>query len=102
MSSSCMAAPGPILLAKLKNCCRSSSGKPGSNPPHIAQIWYLVTISKLKENLSGTRFSLDSDVKTDAENWLNGQDHDFYQAELNKLVPFPYKCLNRFGHYVEK
>ncbi|GBN40325.1 hypothetical protein AVEN_81197-1, partial [Araneus ventricosus] len=29
---------------------------------------------KLKEHLSGTRFSSESDVKTVAENWLNGQD----------------------------
>ncbi|GBL91903.1 hypothetical protein AVEN_172808-1 [Araneus ventricosus] len=27
---------------------------------------------KLKEHLSGTRFSSESDVKTVAENWLNG------------------------------
>ncbi|GBM34148.1 hypothetical protein AVEN_243196-1 [Araneus ventricosus] len=41
---------------------------------------------KLKEQLSGPRFSSDSDVKTAAENWLNGQGRDFYQAGLKKLV----------------
>ncbi|GBM88350.1 hypothetical protein AVEN_199338-1 [Araneus ventricosus] len=49
---------------------------------------------KLKEHLSGTRFSSDSDVKTAAENWLNGQGRDFYQAWLNKLALRPDKCLN--------
>ncbi|GBO19590.1 hypothetical protein AVEN_134987-1 [Araneus ventricosus] len=42
-------------------------------------------LSKLKEHLSGTKFSSDSDVKTAAENWLNGQGRDFYQAGLNKF-----------------
>ncbi|GBL72611.1 hypothetical protein AVEN_74287-1 [Araneus ventricosus] len=57
---------------------------------------------KLKEHLSGARFSSDSDVKTAAENWLNGQGHDFYPARLNKLVLRSDKYLNRFGDYVEK
>ncbi|GBO37040.1 hypothetical protein AVEN_174791-1 [Araneus ventricosus] len=35
---------------------------------------------KLKEHLSGTRFSSDSDVKTAAENWLKGQGRDFYRT----------------------
>ncbi|GBO19223.1 hypothetical protein AVEN_70724-1 [Araneus ventricosus] len=43
-------------------------------------------LPKLKEHLSGTRFSSHSDVKTAAENWLNGQERDFYQARLSKLV----------------
>ncbi|GBN94279.1 hypothetical protein AVEN_79782-1 [Araneus ventricosus] len=57
---------------------------------------------KLKERSSGTRFSLKSDVKTPAENWLNGQGLDFYQAGLIKLILLSDKCLNRFGDYVEK
>ncbi|GBN89838.1 hypothetical protein AVEN_41985-1 [Araneus ventricosus] len=54
------------------------------------------------KHLFGTRFSPDSDVKTAAENWINGQGRDFYQADLNKLVLCSYKCLNRFGDCVEK
>ncbi|GBM50444.1 hypothetical protein AVEN_53020-1, partial [Araneus ventricosus] len=57
--------------------------------------------SKLKEHLSGTRFSSDNDVKTSAEDWLNGQGRDFYHAGLNKLVLSSDKCLNGFGDYVE-
>ncbi|GBM55224.1 hypothetical protein AVEN_158111-1 [Araneus ventricosus] len=49
--------------------------------------------SKLKEYLSGTRFSSDSDVKIAAEN----SGRDFCQARLNKLVLCSDKCLNRFG-----
>ncbi|GBN91534.1 hypothetical protein AVEN_189220-1 [Araneus ventricosus] len=59
----------PILLPKLKNCCKSSSGKSGASPlrPDLAP-------NLGSKHLSGTRFSSDSDVKTVAENWLNGQD----------------------------
>ncbi|GBO28449.1 hypothetical protein AVEN_119766-1 [Araneus ventricosus] len=54
------------------------------------------------KHLSGTRFSLSSDVKTTAENSLQGQGHHFYQAVLNKLVLRSDKCLNRFDDYEEK
>ncbi|GBM11840.1 hypothetical protein AVEN_26768-1 [Araneus ventricosus] len=33
---------------------------------------------KLKEHLSGTRFSSNSDVKIAAESWFNGQGRHFY------------------------
>ncbi|GBN57900.1 hypothetical protein AVEN_228740-1 [Araneus ventricosus] len=58
----------PILLAKLKNCCESSSGKSKATPYSPDSAPNLGS-----ENLSGTRFSSDSDVKTVVENWLNGQ-----------------------------
>ncbi|GBN83668.1 hypothetical protein AVEN_109361-1 [Araneus ventricosus] len=47
-------------------------------------------------------FSSNSDVKTAAEDWFNGQGRDFYQAGLNKLVLSSDKCLNRFGDYAKK
>ncbi|GBM17687.1 hypothetical protein AVEN_202843-1 [Araneus ventricosus] len=59
-------------------------------------------LPKLEENLSGARFCSDSDVRTAAEDWLDGQGLYFYQAGLNKLVLRSHKCLNRFGDYVEK
>ncbi|GBN00211.1 hypothetical protein AVEN_213896-1 [Araneus ventricosus] len=54
------------------------------------------------KHLSGTRFSSESDVKTVAENSLNGLGRDFCQAWLTKLVLRSDKCLNIFGDYVEK
>ncbi|GBM90791.1 hypothetical protein AVEN_842-1 [Araneus ventricosus] len=57
---------------------------------------------KLKEYLSGTRFSSDSDVEIAVENWLNGKGRDFYHVGLNKLARSSDKCLNRFGACVEK
>ncbi|GBM20139.1 hypothetical protein AVEN_81114-1 [Araneus ventricosus] len=84
-----------ILLAEPKNCCKSSGGKSGTTPYNPYLSPYLIT-------LCGTRFSSNSDLKTAAENWLNGQGRDFYQARLNKLVLRSDQCLNRFGDYVEK
>ncbi|GBN98478.1 hypothetical protein AVEN_148151-1, partial [Araneus ventricosus] len=54
------------------------------------------------KRLSGTKFPSNNDVKTAAENWLNGQGRDLYQGGLNKFVLRSDKCLNRFGDYVEK
>ncbi|GBM72348.1 hypothetical protein AVEN_46524-1 [Araneus ventricosus] len=47
------------------------------------------------KHLSGTRFSSGSDVKTTAENYLNGQGRNFYQVGLNKLDQSSDECLNR-------
>ncbi|GBL85984.1 hypothetical protein AVEN_89049-1 [Araneus ventricosus] len=54
------------------------------------------------KHLSVARFSSDSDVKTAAENCLNGPERYFYLIGLNKLVQTSDKCLNRFGDYAEK
>ncbi|GBM79686.1 hypothetical protein AVEN_71213-1 [Araneus ventricosus] len=79
-----------ILLAKLKNCCKSSSMEPPPYSPDLA--------SNLgSQHLFGRRFSSNSDVKRVAENWLNGHRCDFYEAGLNKLKLRSDKCLNRFG-----
>ncbi|GBM08976.1 hypothetical protein AVEN_15108-1 [Araneus ventricosus] len=62
----------PILLSKLKNFCKNSSGKFGvtSYSPDLAP-------NLGSKYLSGIRVSSDSDVKRAAENWLNRQGRDF-------------------------
>ncbi|GBN02537.1 hypothetical protein AVEN_252-1 [Araneus ventricosus] len=57
-----------------------------------------LALSLRSKHLSRTRFSSNSDVKTAADNWLNGQGHDFYQAGLNMLV----LRLSIFGDYEGK
>ncbi|GBO37769.1 hypothetical protein AVEN_213245-1 [Araneus ventricosus] len=71
----------PRTLAKLKNFCKTSGEMSGSSPcsQDLAPSDYFL-FSKLKEQLSGTRLSSDSDVKTAAKNWLNGQRRVFYQT----------------------
>ncbi|GBO33377.1 hypothetical protein AVEN_36527-1 [Araneus ventricosus] len=96
--SSCMTIP--ILLAKLKNRCKSSSEKSGANPPPSIQPRFC-TQSGSKYS-SGTRLSSSSDAKTAIKNRLNGQGRDFYQAGLNWLVLRSNKCLNRFDDYMEQ
>ncbi|GIX98304.1 uncharacterized protein CEXT_362731 [Caerostris extrusa] len=63
--------------------------------PDLAPSDYFV-FPRLKEHLSGRRFSSNSAVKTSAETWLNGQRPDFYQDGLNKLVLRCDKCLKTF------
>ncbi|GBN23552.1 hypothetical protein AVEN_212142-1 [Araneus ventricosus] len=95
MVSSCFMTI-PIMLAKLKNCCTNLSGKSGATN-HIAQMWHLIWVSNTY--LEQGSLHSNSDVKTVAKNWRNGQGRDFYLA---KLVLRSDKCLNRFGDYVEK
>ncbi|GBL96639.1 hypothetical protein AVEN_207802-1 [Araneus ventricosus] len=73
--SSCLTVP--VLLAKLKNCSESSSGKSGATPlqPRFATQSGFQTL-----NLEQGSLQTVIDVKIAAENWLNGQGHDFYQA----------------------
>ncbi|GBN47066.1 hypothetical protein AVEN_40716-1 [Araneus ventricosus] len=42
---------------------------------------------KLKEHLSATRLSSDSDVKTTAESWLSGLGRDFFQIRVKQVSP---------------
>ncbi|GBN45371.1 hypothetical protein AVEN_85025-1 [Araneus ventricosus] len=104
VSSSCMTMPLLILLSDVKNCSKRSSGKSGDLPPYSSDLAPndSFLFPKFKEHLAGTRFSSDTDVKTAAENCLNGQGRDFYQAGLNKLVLRSDKYLNRFVDNVEQ
>ncbi|GBM12319.1 hypothetical protein AVEN_116765-1 [Araneus ventricosus] len=62
-----------ILIAKLKNCCQSSSGKSRATPYSPDSASNLD--SKQGNLVSGARFSSESDAKTVVENWLNGQEY---------------------------
>ncbi|GBO37129.1 hypothetical protein AVEN_216341-1 [Araneus ventricosus] len=98
VSFSCMTIP--ILLEKLQNCCKSSSGMSGAILSPIQSRFGTQTVF---QTLIWNTFLLNSDVKTAVDNWFSGQGRDFYQAGLNKLVLRSDKCLNRFGYdYLEK
>ncbi|GBO23404.1 hypothetical protein AVEN_135578-1 [Araneus ventricosus] len=88
----------PTLLLKLKNCCKSSSGKSEATrtqPRFDTQsgfqtlTWNEVLFRELH-------------LETAANNWLNCQGRNFYQSGLSKLVLRSDKWLNRFGDHVEK
>ncbi|GBM22560.1 hypothetical protein AVEN_183988-1 [Araneus ventricosus] len=78
-----------ILLTKLKNCCKSLSGKSGDTPysPDLAP-------NLGSKHLSGIMFSSESDVKAVAENWLNGQDVTSAKTEEEKLSIGVYELDN--------
>ncbi|GFT80569.1 uncharacterized protein TNCV_5122761 [Trichonephila clavipes] len=69
--------------------------------PHMAPSDYFL-FPRLKEHLSGKRFSSDSAVKTSTEILLKGQGPDSYQDGLSKLVLRSDKSLNRLDDYVDK
>ncbi|GBN38562.1 hypothetical protein AVEN_9047-1 [Araneus ventricosus] len=81
----------PKLLQKFKLEVRSH---PPYNPDSAPNLG--------SNHLFETRFSSNSDMKTAAEKWLNGQGRDFYQAGLIRLVLCSDNCLNRFDDYVLK
>jgi hypothetical protein len=41
----------------------------------------------VKDYLSGHKFASDEDIKTFVMKWLKSQDTEFYEAEVNKLIP---------------
>ncbi|GBM62223.1 hypothetical protein AVEN_118503-1 [Araneus ventricosus] len=96
-----MLSDGAILFThtarKTQELLQKLSGKSGATL-HTAQIWHPIWAvwRVMWKSLK------DSDVLKPAENWLNGQGRDFYQAGLNKLVLRSHKCLKRFGDYVAK
>ncbi|GBM03750.1 hypothetical protein AVEN_134965-1 [Araneus ventricosus] len=102
-----MLSDGVILLhdnthiaRKTQELLQKFKWKVWSHPPRPYSPDLVPNLSS--KHLYRTRFSLGSNMKTAAKNWINGQGRDFYQAGLKKLVLRSDKCLNRFGDYVEK
>jgi hypothetical protein len=55
----------------------------------------------LKTFLDGRRFH-DHEVKEAVKTWPASQVASFYNAGIQKLMPFYDKCLNNGGNYVKK
>ncbi|GBM22756.1 hypothetical protein AVEN_196122-1 [Araneus ventricosus] len=89
-----------LMLCKPELLWSSSSGRSGVTPPPPYRPESAPNLGS--KHLSGTRFSLESDLKTVVENWLNRQDVISAKNELSKLVLRSDKCLNRFGKCVTK
>ncbi|GBN25149.1 hypothetical protein AVEN_187427-1 [Araneus ventricosus] len=53
----------------------------------------LFPFSEIEGTLIWNKVLFNGDVKTDAENWLNGPGRDVYQFGLNKMVLWLDKCL---------
>jgi histone-lysine N-methyltransferase SETMAR len=55
----------------------------------------------LKKHLAGKNFDED-EVQEEVMTWFKGQAADFYDPEIQKLVPRLNKYLENAGDYVEK
>jgi hypothetical protein len=55
----------------------------------------------LKKHLAGKKLDDDDEVQ-DVMTWFKGQAADFYDSEIQKLVPRINKCLENAGDCVEK
>jgi histone-lysine N-methyltransferase SETMAR len=54
----------------------------------------------LKRHLAGKKFDDDVEVQ-EVMTWFRGQEADFYDSAIQKLVPRLNKCLDNTGDYVE-
>ena len=74
------------------------------HPPNSLDLapsdFYL--FSKMKEHLSGKRFTDDEDLQHAVMDWLNSQAAVWCEEGISKLVSRYDKCLNVQGDYVEK
>ena len=73
-------------------------------PPYSPDLtptdFYLFPV--LKEHLSGTHFSSDSDVIVSVDVFLQGQNELFYKTGIQKLQKLWNKCIEVGRDYVEK
>jgi len=56
----------------------------------------------LKKYLAKKKFDDDDEVQEEVLTWFKGLVADFYDSEIQKLVPRLKKCLDNAGDYVEK
>ena len=87
---------GPKSWLQHNNPCSTSCGQ-SLNSHHTAQILCQVTFTSfplLRLILLATNFASDDNVKTIVTRWLKSQGTEFYEASINKLVPWLDKCLN--------
>ena len=59
-------------------------------------------VSSPKETSRWENFDDDDEVREEVMTWFKGLSADFYDSEIQKLVPKLNKCLDNAGDYVEK
>ena len=57
---------------------------------------------KLKTSISGTHFQSDDDVIHAVDDFLNGQEKDFFKSGIECLKHRWQKCIDTEGDHVEK
>jgi len=56
----------------------------------------------LKKHFPGKKFDNNDELQEEVLTCLKGQEADFYDSRIQKLVPRLNKCLNNASNYVEK
>jgi hypothetical protein len=56
----------------------------------------------LNKHPAGRKFEDDGEVQDEVMTWFKGQAANFYDSEIQKLVPRLNKCLDSAGDCVEK
>ena len=56
----------------------------------------------LKKHLAEKKLDGDDEVQEEVMTWFKGQEAEFYDSGIQKLVPRLNKCLDNVGDYVEK
>jgi len=56
----------------------------------------------LKKHLAGKKFNDNDELQQEVMTWFKGQAADFYDSEIQKLVPRLNKCFDNGGDYAEK
>jgi len=59
-------------------------------------------MSRRKKHITGKKFDDDDEVQEEVMTRFKEQAADFYDSEIQKLVPRLDKCLNNASDYVEK
>ena len=59
-------------------------------------------VSSHKETSSWKKFDDDDEVQEEVMTWFRGQAAEFYDSEIQKLVPRLNQCLDDAGDFVEK
>ena len=69
-------------------------------PPDLAPSDFHL-FPKLKTAISGTHFQSDDDAIHAVDDFLNGQEKDFFKSDIEALKHCWQKCIDTEGDYVE-
>ena len=73
---------------------------PPYSPDLAPSVFHL--FPKLKTAISGTHFQSDDDVIHAVDDFLNGQEKDFFKSGIGALKHRWQKCIDTEGDYIEK
>ena len=73
---------------------------PAHSPDLATSDFFL--FPNLKKDIRGCHFRSDGEVVTAVEEWVNGQDPDFFSSGLMTLEHHWSKCITLEGNYIEK